>query len=124
MTAAELIADLRARGFALAESGGRVRVSPASQLTADDRAGIGERLPGLVEALRRESEWEPADAARLESAADELVGRLGVSGTDEVIAAAAERGVAAHLRHDMAGVRAPVAEVERRARQFHQGQCR
>ena len=116
MTAAELIADLRARGFALAESGGRVRVSPASQLTADDRAGIGERLPGLVEALRRESEWDTAEAARLQSAADDLVEKLGVSGTDEVIAAAAERGVAAHLRHDMAGVRAAAVDVERRAR--------
>lgn len=66
--------------------------------------------------------WDSAEAARLESTADDLVGRLGASGSDPEIRAAAERGVAAHLRNDMAGVRAAVAEVERRAHELHRGQ--
>jgi hypothetical protein len=55
VTAAELIADLRGRGFTLAESGGKVRVSPASHLTPDDRLRIGGLVPQLLDELRLEA---------------------------------------------------------------------
>jgi hypothetical protein len=66
--------------------------------------------------------WDAAEAICLEIAADGLVERLGVPGTDPVIRAPAARAVAAHLRHDLAGVRAAVAEVEWHARALAAGQ--
>jgi hypothetical protein len=68
--------------------------------------------------------WDAAEAIeaiRLEVAADDLIAQLGVDGRHPEIAAAAERAVAAHHRHDLGGVRAGVAEVERLARELAAG---
>jgi hypothetical protein len=48
MTPAELLADLRGRGFEVTAAGAWLRVRPASRLTSADRDAIRGRLPLLV----------------------------------------------------------------------------
>ncbi len=67
MSAATILADLRARGCTVSVLGDRVRVSPASALTADLRATIAERKAELLALLAAESAplLVPAPAARV-----------------------------------------------------------
>ncbi len=52
MTAAELLADLRDRGFSVEADADRLLVSPRSRLTDDDRERIRQVLQELLAALR------------------------------------------------------------------------
>lgn len=51
MTAADLLAGLRARGLTVEPAGGRVRVGPADRLTDADRAAVRRLKPALLAAL-------------------------------------------------------------------------
>jgi hypothetical protein len=51
MTADEVLADLRDRGFRLTVRDGKIQVAPASQLTDGDRAGIRENRTELLALL-------------------------------------------------------------------------
>jgi hypothetical protein len=54
--AAALLADLRARGFALVPAKGVLRVSPASALTPDDRAALTGHKGALLALLEGEAD--------------------------------------------------------------------
>jgi hypothetical protein len=53
---AALLADLRARGFALVPSKGVLKVSPASALTPDDRAALTRHRGALLALLEGEAD--------------------------------------------------------------------
>lgn len=48
MTAADLLAALESNGYVLRVEDGRLLLSPASRLTADDRAAIAAHKPALI----------------------------------------------------------------------------
>ncbi len=67
MTPRELIQALQARGFGLqATVRGTLLVSPASQLTAQDRAAIGQHVRELLELVEADHEWLEERAGILE----------------------------------------------------------
>jgi hypothetical protein len=126
MTPAKLHAALRGRGFTLTAAGGRLVVRPASALTDSDRAAIRAALPGLLAALGTgpgpaADLWDWPTAVGLLTAADTLAERLGVAGTRPAVAAAADAAYRAYARHDLAAVRAAVAEFERVVRSHAAG---
>lgn len=54
-----LIADFRERGFSFAiTADGALRVSPADQMTANDRIRLKVNKPSIVALLRERAEWE------------------------------------------------------------------
>jgi hypothetical protein len=107
-----------ALGYRLRADGGNLRYTPAGLLPDDLRAALLEHKADLLAYL---SAWNPAEAIRLECDADELIEKLGVDGRDPEIADAARRAIEAHHRHDMAGVRAAVAEVVTATRRLAAG---
>jgi hypothetical protein len=63
MTAAALLAALRARGLAVAAAGGKLRVSPAGRLSDSERAELVGHKPELLRLLAGEGEWPPDSPA-------------------------------------------------------------
>lgn len=124
MTAASLLAALRARGFTLTATGDRLSVRPAKLLSDDDREAINQHLPALVAALAAESppqlsesdSWNTPAAVRLMHAADTAVERHGCRGADPAIQAAAGRAAEAYQRRDLAGLTRACDEVAGLAR--------
>ena len=75
MAAAELLADLRSRGYKLTPTAERLQVSPASKLTTDDRQAIAANRDELLALLAGElSARFPQDAAEPAPAALPVVG--------------------------------------------------
>lgn len=66
MTAAELLADLRNRGFQIDAAGGKLLVHPGSRLTSTDRAAIQRCVVALLAELEDEHEWFVERAGILE----------------------------------------------------------
>src|SRR5436190_8544973 len=90
---------LAARGIAVTVSpAGRLRVSPASLLTDDDRTHLREHAGELLASLTRPPDtpppltgresWNQAEVSRLLVEADELPARFGVSGLHPGVRAA------------------------------------
>jgi hypothetical protein len=63
MTAAELLDMLRDQGFRLTAEGDRVRVTPASRLTAEQRRAIQQHRAELLTALRVVGKLDAATTA-------------------------------------------------------------
>jgi hypothetical protein len=58
MTASEMLADLNRCGFDLSAEGDGIRVTPASRLTAEQRALIRSNRAELLSLLRRQDEFD------------------------------------------------------------------
>jgi hypothetical protein len=56
MTAPDLLATLRCSGFTVRSADGKLLVSPASRLTADERQAIAEHREGLLALLDQATE--------------------------------------------------------------------
>jgi len=63
MTASELLDTLRGQGFRLTAEGDRIRVTPASRLTAEQRDAIRQHRTELLAALGTVAEGGPAAPA-------------------------------------------------------------
>ncbi|QDU23914.1 hypothetical protein [Urbifossiella limnaea] len=123
MTPSALLSALRGRGFAVAATGGKLTVRPASALTTAEQAAIVTHLSGLVAAVATGVTPAVGDrdndtAVRLLTDADTLVERLRVSGTRPEVNAAAAMVCRAYATGDLAAVRFAVAEFERVVRRL------
>lgn len=66
MTAAELLRDLRGRGFQIDAAGGRLLVSPASLLTDHQRGQIKLHVCALLALAEADREWREERAGILQ----------------------------------------------------------
>jgi hypothetical protein len=105
VTAATLLDTLRGRGLELSDAGGRLEVRPAGRLTPAERGAIRSRLSELLALLA----WDQATALRDMDAADTLVERLGVPGSDPRVQAAADAIAAAYAARDVVAFRFAIA---------------
>ena len=104
MTAAALLDTLRGRGLEIRAAGGRLEVRPAGRLTPAERGAIRSHLSELLALVT----WDQDAAVRAQDAADALVERLGVSGADRRVQAAAEAIATAYAARDAAAFRAAI----------------
>jgi hypothetical protein len=109
-TAPVLLADLTRRGFVIRVTGGALAISPASELTANDRVAVRECRAALLLALSSAESWDAADAIQQMYDADTLVGQLGVSGCHPEVQDAATRVIAAFTDCNPVAFRSALAE--------------
>jgi hypothetical protein len=92
--------------------------SPFSPFSPTPGLAPSHPIPPLLELIQA---WDPDHARREMEAADALVERLHVRGTDPVIVEAAARTASAYYAHDLPGVIAGCTDVCRRARELVAG---
>jgi hypothetical protein len=113
--AIQTLTELAAAGVRIAPDGANLRYWSPTTLSPELREEIVRDKAGLLTYL---AVWNGKRAHTLAAEADALVESLGVPGTDPMIAAAADRCVAAGTRRDMAALRAACFAIEDRARQL------
>ena len=95
--------------------GGVLKLYAPGPFPADLRAELSAAKPQL---LKHPARWNAGEAIRPETAADDLVSRLGVDGQCPEIQEPAAWAVREHLRKNLAGVAAAAADVGAAARKL------
>jgi hypothetical protein len=105
-----LLVDFTRRGFTLRAVAGRLAVSPAAGLTANDRDTLREHRLKLLAFLSPAEPWNQEVAVRLIYDADTLVEQSGVSGRHPAVVEAAAMVTSAFALRDLETLRLAVAE--------------
>jgi len=110
MPAQALLAGFAQRGFTLRAAAGKLSVSPASSLTDCDREAIRGRRDELLAILAPCEPWNKKAAIKLMHDADDLVGKLKVSGRHPDVVDAAAMVTSAYATRDLETLRFAIAE--------------